>query len=81
MKTLKLLQTSNQLQVPAEIRSYDKNTMVVLVKDFLTAKVSVVELVSKDANNWESKDGAYTCNYSKDEFETGEEILVRVPKK
>jgi hypothetical protein len=80
MKTIKVKNQSNQ-SLPAEIRSYSNGVMVVLIKEFETAKLLMVELRSTSGDNWASSNGEYTATISKAEFEDGGEILVRIPKK
>jgi hypothetical protein len=55
--------------------------MTILVKEYETAKLVMVEMRSNGANSWASSDGKYTTTLAKDEFEDGGEILVRIPKK
>jgi hypothetical protein len=55
--------------------------MTILVKEYETAKLVMVEMRSNGANSWASSDGKYTTILAKDEFEDGGEILVRIPKK
>lgn len=80
MKTINLKNQSNQT-LPAEIRSYENGVMVVLVKEFETAKLASVELICGGGDEWTSKDGKYTATYPGQEFTTGGTVLVRVPKK
>ena len=80
MKTIKVKNQSNQ-QLPAEVRSYKNGVMTILVKEYETAKLVMVEMRSNGANSWASSDGKYTTILAKDEFEDGGEILVRIPKK
>lgn len=79
MKTLTVLH--NDQQLPAEIRSYENGEMTVLVKSFETAKLDSVKLVNMDGDNWASADGLFKAVFPKDQFVTGETVLVRVPKK
>jgi hypothetical protein len=80
MKTINLKNQNNQT-LPAEIRSYENGVMVVLVKDFKTAKLVMTELTNVGGDTWSSAGGEYTGTYPGQEFVTGGTVLVRVPKK
>jgi hypothetical protein len=55
--------------------------MTILVKEYETSKLAIVEMSSTGTDSWASADGKYTTTLAKDEFEDGGEILVRIPKK
>lgn len=80
MKTINLKNQNNQT-LPAEIRSYENGVMVVLVKEFETARLAMIELRNTGGDTWSSSGGEYTGTYPAQEFTTGGTVLVRVPKK
>ena len=80
MKTINLKNRNNQT-LPAEIRSYDNGVLVVLVKEFDSAKLLMIEMTNTSGDNWTSKDGEYTGTYPSQEFVTGGTVLIKVPKK
>jgi hypothetical protein len=81
MKIVKVKNTVTNLESPAEIRTYTPTQVVVLIKDFETAKLFSQEMTSEDGINWVTDDGVYTCEIAKDMFEYDKgTILVRVPK-
>ena len=80
MKTINLKNQNNQT-LPAEIRSYENGVMIVLVKEFKSAKLIMIEMTNTGGDNWSSAGGEYTGTYPSQEFTTGGTILVRVPKK
>ena len=80
MKTINLKNQNNQT-LPAEIRSYENGVMVVLVKEFESAKLLMIEMTNTGGDNWSSSDGEYTGTYSSKEFTAGGTVLVKVPKK
>jgi hypothetical protein len=81
MKIVKVKNTDTNLELPAEVRVYTPNQVVVLIKEFETAKLFRQEMTSEDGVNWTTDDGVYTCEIAKDMFEYDKgTILVRVPK-
>jgi hypothetical protein len=81
MKIVKVKNTDTNLESPAEIRVYTPNQVVVLIKDFETAKLFSQDMTSVDGINWVTDDGLYTCEIPKDMFEYDKgTVLVRVPK-
>jgi hypothetical protein len=82
MKIVKVKNTDTNLEIPAELRIYTPEQVVVLIKEFETAKLIRQEMTSEDGVNWTTSDGAYTCEIAKDSFEYDKgSVLVRVPKK
>jgi hypothetical protein len=82
MKTVKVKDTNTNLELPAELRVYTPEQVVVLIKEFDTAKLVRQEMTSEDGINWTTADNAYTCEIAKDTFEFDKgTVLVRVPKK
>lgn len=80
MKTINLKNQNNQ-SLPAEIRSYENGVLVVLVKQFETSKLLMIEMTNTYADVWTSRNGEYTGVYPASEFTSGGTTLVRVPKK
>jgi hypothetical protein len=81
MKIVKVKNTNTNLESPAEIRTYTPDQVVVLIKDFETAKLFSQDMTSEDGINWVTDDGLYTCEIPKDMFEYDKgTVLVRVPK-
>jgi hypothetical protein len=82
MKIVKVKDTNTNLELPAELRVYTPEQVVVLIKEFETAKLISKEMSSQDGINWTTSDGAYTCEIAKNTFEFDKgSVLVRVPKK
>jgi hypothetical protein len=82
MKIVKVKDTDTNLELPAELRVYTPEQVVVLIKEFETAKLITREMTSNDGVNWVTADGAYTCEIAKNTFEFDKgSVLVRVPKK
>jgi hypothetical protein len=79
MKIVKVKDTDTNLELPAELRVYTPEQVVVLIKEFETAKLITREMTSNDGVNWATADGAYTCMIPKNEFDYT--VLVKVPKK
>lgn len=79
MKIVKVKDTNTNLELPAELRVYTPEQVVVLIKEFETAKMISKEMSSQDGINWTTSDGAYTCEIPKNSFE--HTVLVKVPKK
>jgi hypothetical protein len=79
MKIVKVKNTDTNLEMPAELRVYTPEQVVVLVKQFDTAKLITREMTSNDGVNWVTSDGEYTCTIPKNEFEYT--VLVKVAKK
>jgi hypothetical protein len=79
MKIVKVKHTDTNLELPAELRVYTPEQVVVIIKEFDTAKLITREMASKDGVNWASSDDEYTCMIPKNEFEYT--VLVKVPKK
>jgi hypothetical protein len=82
MKIVKVKNTNTDLESPAEVRVYTPNQVVVLIKEFETAKLFKQEMTSEDGINWITDDGVFTCEIPKDmfDYDTGS-VLVKVPKK
>jgi len=82
MKIVKVKNTNTDLESPAEVRVYTPNQVVVLIKEFETAKLFKQEMTSEDGINWVTDDGVFTCEIPKDmfDYDTGS-VLVKVPKK
>lgn len=82
MKIVKVKNTDTNIELPAELRVYTTEQVVVLIKDFETAKLISQEMTSNDEVNWTTSDGVYTCEIPKNCFEYDKgSVLVRVPKK
>lgn len=81
MKLLQVQRTDNNRSEPAEIRSFENGVMTLMVKDYETAKMSLVNMTNIGGEDWKSADGKYTCKFAKDGFTSAGEVLVRVPKK
>lgn len=82
MKIVKVKNTDTNLEIPAEVRVYTPNQVVVLIKEFQTAKLFRQEMTSQDGINWATEDGLYTCEIPKDMFDYDKgTVLVRVAKK
>lgn len=79
MNIVKVKNTATNLEIPAELRIYTPNQVVVLIKEFETAKLISQELTSTDGVNWVSSDGVYSCEIPKNKFDYT--VLVKVPKK
>jgi hypothetical protein len=79
MKIVKVKNTNTNLESPAELRVYTPEQVVVLIKEFETAKLISREMTSNDGVNWVTVDGEYTCEIPKNEFDFT--VLVKVPKK
>jgi hypothetical protein len=79
MKIVKVKDTDTNLELPAELRVYTPEQVVVLIKEFETAKLITREMTSNDGVNWATADSAYTCMIPKNEFDYT--VLVKVPKK
>jgi hypothetical protein len=79
MKIVKVKHTDTNLELPAELRVYTPEQVVVIIKEFDTAKLITREMTSKDGVNWATSDDEYTCMIPKNEFEYT--VLVKVPKK
>jgi hypothetical protein len=79
MKIVKVKNTNTNLESPAELRVYTPEQVVVLIKEFDTAKLITREMTSTDGVNWVTVDGEYTCDIPKNEFDFT--VLVKVPKK
>ena len=79
MKIVKVKNTNTNLELPAELRVYTPEQVVVLIKEFDTAKLINREMTSTDGVNWATGDGEYTCEIPKNEFDYT--VLVKVPKK
>jgi hypothetical protein len=79
MKIVKVKNTDTNLESPAELRVYTPEQVVVLIKEFETAKLITREMTSNDGVNWATGDGEYTCTIPKNEFDFT--VLVKVPKK
>ena len=82
MKIVKVKNTNTNLESPAELRVYTPEQVVVLIKEFDTAKLISQEMISVDGINWTTTGGEYTCEIPKDTFEFDKSsVLVKVPKK
>lgn len=82
MKIVKVKNTDTNLEMPAEIRVYTSDLVVVLIKEFKTSKLLRQEMTSKDGINWATSDGLFTCEIAKDMFEyDNSTVLVKVSKK
>jgi len=79
MKIVKVKNTNTNLESPAELRVYTPEQVVVIIKEFDTAKLITREMTSNDGVNWATDDGEYTCEIPKNEFDFT--VLVKVPKK
>jgi len=81
MKIVKVKNTDTNLELPAELRVYTPEQVVVLIKEFDTAKLISQEMTSVDGINWTTTGGEYTCEIPKDSFEYDKgTVLVRVAK-
>lgn len=78
MKTVKVLNSETNQTFPAEVRSIEGKNMVVLFKQFDTAKLTMVVLTKGSDDVWSN--GAYSCTFTVEDMGGGEK-LVRVPKK
>ncbi len=79
MKIVKVKNTNTNLESPAELRVYTPEQVVVIIKEFDTAKLITREMTSKDGVNWVTGDDEYTCMIPKNAFDYT--VLVKVPKK
>lgn len=78
MKTVKLLKNDTNQSIPAEVRKIENGSMVVLLKDFDSSKLQMIELTKSDDDTWTN--GVYSCTFTSEDMGGGEK-LVRVPKK
>lgn len=65
-------------KVPAEVRVVSDDRIMVMIRDYDTAKLQAVELLPKDGI-WVSEDGKYQTDYEFDR--SPRQRLIRVPKK
>ena len=78
MIVINVKELSTGKSIPAEVRQYsEKNQMLVLIKDFATAKMNSV-LFNWSTDKWVSADSNYESDYI---MPKAPDVTVRVPKK